>query len=360
MDLPDNEPVTEQTTTTAEERLKGTAEAMVAAGKGILAIDETSPTCSKRFAEIGIQSTEDSRRAYREMLVTSLGAGQYISAAILFDETIRQVTSDGRPFVDALREAGIIPGIKVDTGARPLAKAPGESVTEGLDGLRNRLNEYAAMGARFTKWRAVVRIGPGQPSRYCVQTNAHALGRYAALAQEAGLVPIVEPEVLMDGEHDIHRCQEVTEEVLLAVFDELAAQRCLLEGIVLKPNMVIPGIQCRVQADPMEIAELTLATLRRCVPAAVPGIAFLSGGQTGEEACANLNAMASCGPHPWELSFSFGRALQYPALPLWCGEAANLPAAQTAFLHRARMSSLARSGVYSQEMESAGLATDAG
>ncbi len=347
--------MTEEATTAAEERLKATAKAMVAPGKGILAIDETSPTCTKRFTEVGIESTEDSRRAYREMLVTSAVAGQYISSAILFDETIRQVASDGRPFVDALQAAGIIPGVKVDTGARPLAKAPWESVTEGLDRLRERLNEYREIGARFTKWRAVLRIGPGLPSRYCVRANAHALGRYAALAQEAGLVPIVEPEVLMDGEHDIHRCQEVTEEVLLAVFGELAAQRCLLEGIVLKPNMVIPGTQCRVQASPSEIAEHTLATLRRCVPAAVPGIAFLSGGQTGEEACANLNAMASRGPHPWELSFSFGRALQYPALPIWAGEATNAPAAQTAFLHRARMSSLARSGAYSQETESAGL-----
>jgi len=351
--------VTEETTTAAEESLKATAQAMVAAGKGVLAIDETSPTCTKRFTEIGIESTEDSRRAYREMLVTSPGIGQYISAAILVDETIRQVTSDGRTFVDALRAAGIIPGIKVDGGARPLAKAPGESVTEGLDRLRERLNEYRETGARFTKWRAVLRIAQGMPSRYCVQTNAHALGRYAALAQEAGLVPIVEPEVLMDGEHDIRRCQEVTEEVLLAVFDELATQRCLLEGMVLKPNMVVPGTECRVQANASEIAGLTLSTLRRCVPAAVPGIAFLSGGQTGEEACANLNAMASRGPHPWELSFSFGRALQYPALPIWSGQAANVPAAQTAFLHRARMSSLARSGVYSQEMESAGVATDA-
>ena len=338
---------------TAEETLEATAQAMVAPGRGILAIDETTPTCTKRFAEFGIESTEDSRRAYREMLVTTPGVGEYISGAILFDETIRQITSDGRPFVHTLKAEGIIPGIKVDTGARPLAKAQGETVTEGLGGLRKRLKEYSERGARFSKWRADIRIGPGLPSRYCIQTNAHALGRYATLAQEAGLVPIVEPEVLMDGEHDIHRCQEVTEQVLMAVFDELAAQQCLLEGMILKPNMVTAGSSSRVQADASEVAELTLTALRRCVPAAVPGIAFLSGGQTGEEACANLNAMASCGPMPWELSFSFGRALQYPALQIWGGEPANVPAAQLAFMHRARMSSFARMGVYSLDIERA-------
>jgi fructose-bisphosphate aldolase class I len=338
---------------TSEDELKATARAMVAGGGGILAIDETSPTCTKRFAEFGIASTEETRRSYREMLVTTPGVSEYISAAILFDETIRQRASDGRPFVDVLTANSIIPGIKVDTGARPLAKAPGETVTEGLDRLRERLEEYSEMGARFSKWRAVIRIGPGLPSRHCIRTNAHALGRSATLAQETGLVPIVEPEVLIDGDHDIRRCQEVTEEVLLAVFDELAAQRCQLEATILKPNMVTHGSHFRVQADAAEVAEQTLTTFRRCVPAAVPGIAFLSGGQTGEEACANLNAMSARGPLPWSLSFSFARALQYPALPIWGGEAANVPAAQRAFMHRARMSSLARAGRYSEDMERA-------
>ena len=337
----------------SEDGLRATAGTMVSARKGILAIDETSSTCSKRFTLAGITSTEETRRAYREMLVTTPGASEYISAAILFDETIRQKTSDGRPFADALATEGIIPGIKVDIGAKPLAKAPGESVTEGLDGLRERLNEYSAMGARFTKWRAIIRIEHGLPSRYCIQTNAHALGRYASLAQEAGLVPVVEPEVLMDGDHDIQKSQEVTEEVLLAVFEELSVQRCLLEGIILKPNMVTPGSHARTQKDTTEIAKRTLATLRRCVPRAVPGIAFLSGGQSGDEACANLNAMASNGSLPWELSFSFGRALQYPALEIWAGEAANVPAAQRAFLHRAKMSSLASAGEYSEQAERA-------
>ncbi|MGH8245800.1 MAG: class I fructose-bisphosphate aldolase, partial [Gammaproteobacteria bacterium] len=325
--------------------------AMVAAPRGILAIDETEATCTKRFAEFGITSTQDSRRDYREMLVTTRGIREYVSGAILVDETIRQTISDGRTFVELLRSAGIIPGIKVDAGARPLAGAAGEVVTEGLDRLRERLAEYREIGARFSKWRAVIRIGPGVPSRYCIRTNAHALGRYAALAQEAGLVPIVEPEVLMDGDHDIARCQDVTEEVLDAVFAELAAQRCLLEGMVLKPNMVVPGSASHSEATAIEIAERTLATLCRCVPAAVPGIAFLSGGLTGEEACANLNIMVSRAPLPWELTFSFGRALQYPALQIWGGEATNVPAAQDAFLHRVQMSGLARTGAYSPDKE---------
>ena len=337
----------------SEDELKATAAAMIAGDKGILAIDETSSTCTKRFTQVGIASTEETRRAYREMLVATPGVSEYLSAAILFDETIRQKVSDGRTFVEALAAEGIIPGIKVDTRARPLANASGETVTEGLDRLGERLKEYGELGARFTKWRAVIRIGLELPSRYCVQANAHALGRYATLAQEAGLVPIVEPEVLMEGDHDIGRSQEVTEEVLRAVFDELSAQRCLLEGIILKPSMVIAGSDSQAPADATEVAAQTLTTLRRCVPAAVPGIAFLSGGQTGEEVCANLNAMISRGPQPWALSFSFGRALQYPALEIWGGEAANLPAAQLAFLHRARMSSLARSGMYSQDMERA-------
>lgn len=334
-----------------EEKLEATARAMVAEGKGILAVDETEPTCTKRFAEFGIESTEHSRRAYREMLLTTPGIGEYISAAILVDETIRQNTADGRTFVGALDASGIIPGIKVDTGPKPLAGALGETVTEGLDGLRERLAEYREMGARFTKWRAVIRIGPDMPSRHCIAANAHALGRYAALAHEAGLVPIVEPEVLMNGEHDIHRCQEVTEEVLHSVFDQLVSQHCLLEGMILKANMVTPGSQCPAHADSGQIAERTLETLHRCVPAAVPGIAFLSGGQSGEEACRNLNAMASRGPFPWELSFSFGRALQYPALPTWGGLTDNVPAAQSALLHRARMSGLARAAAYSPDAE---------
>ncbi len=336
---------------TDEAKLAATAEAMAAAGKGILAVDETSPTCTKRFNEFGIESTEESRRAYREALLTAPGAGDYISGAIMFNETIRQSTSDGRPLIDALGATSILPGIKVDTGARPLAKAPGETVTEGLDNLRERLDEYREIGARFTKWRAVIKIGRETPSLYCIEANAHALGRYAALAQEAGLVPIVEPEVLMSGEHDIERCREVTEEVLHSLFEQLASQRCLLEGMILKPNMITSGSECPVQADTDDIAELTLNTLRRHVPAAVPGIAFLSGGQTGEEACKNLNAMVSRGPHPWELTFSFGRALQHPALEIWGGKAGNVPAAQSAFLHRARMSSAARTGAYTPVME---------
>lgn len=338
---------------TNEEKLEATANAMVARGKGILAIDESSGTCMKRFTEAGIECTEDSRGAYREMLITTPGIGEYISAAILFDETIRQSNADGTPFVDLLNAAGIIPGIKVDTGAKPLAKASGETVTEGLDGLRERLNEYAEMGARFAKWRAPISIGPGIPSRYCIETNAHALGRYAALSQEAGLVPIVEPEVLYNGEHEIRRCQEVTEDALNSVFEQLALQLCFLEGIILKPNMVTSGRDCPTQADTDEIAELTLRTFRRCVPAAVPGIGFLSGGQSGEEACARLSAMASQSLLPWELSFSFGRALQRPALQIWGGNSANVPAARSAFLHRARMTSMARDGRYSPNMEHA-------
>lgn len=338
---------------TNSELLEGTASALVAPGKGILAIDETAGTCTKRFDELGIESTPDSRRAYRELLLTAPGLADYISGAILVDETFRQTAPDARPMVSVVREAGILPGIKVDAGARPLAGAPDETVTEGLDRLRERLEEYRRMGAAFTKWRAVIRIGPEQPTRRCIAANAHALGRYAALVQEAGLVPIVEPEVLMNGYHDIHRCQEVTEQVLRAVFDELAMQRVLLEGIVLKPNLVTPGSQATEQAPAAQIAAYSLVTLRRCVPAAVPGIAFLSGGQTGEEACENLGLMAASDGLPWQLTFSFGRALQYPALGIWGGSPDNVAAAQAALLHRARMSSMARSGSYTRKDERA-------
>jgi fructose-bisphosphate aldolase class I len=336
---------------TNQENLEATANAMVASRKGILATDETVGTCTKRFVECGIESTEDSRGAYRGMFYATPGIGEYISGVIMYDETIRQSTADGRRFVDVLNAAGVIPGIKVDTGAKPLANAPGETVTEGLDGLRERLNEYREIGARFTKWRAVISIGPGIPSRHCVEANAHALARYAALAQEAGLVPIVEPEVLWDGDHDIHRCREVTEDVLRSVFEQLASQRCSLEGIILKPNMITSGRECPAPADTDEIAELTLETLRSCVPDAVPGIAFLSGGQSGEEACERLGAMAAKGDLPWQLTFSFGRALQRPSLQTWGGDPANVPAAQSAFLHRARMASMAREGRYSRNME---------
>ncbi len=336
---------------TDTDTLIATAKAMVAPGKGILAVDESTETCTKRFAEFSIESTETSRRDYREMMFRAPGIGEYVSGAILYDETIRQDAADGSRIVDVLKEAGILPGIKVDTGAKPLAGAPGETITEGLDGLRDRLAEYREIGARFTKWRAILGVSAEMPSRYCIETNAHALGRYAALAQEAGLVPIVEPEVLMDGDHDIERCREVTSQVLRTTFEQLSAQRVMLEGIVLKPNMVIAGSECSRQATSDEIAELTLTTLREFVPAEVSGIAFLSGGQTGEEACTNPDAMLRGGELPWELTYSFGRALQYPSLEIWDGS--NGAEAQAALLHRARMSSLARSGRYSEEEERA-------
>lgn len=331
----------------ANGELTSTAQAMVAPGKGVLAVDESTATCTKRFAELGIESTPDRRRDYRQMMFTAPGIGEYVSGAILYDETIRQTASDGRAMVDVMKAAGIIPGIKVDTGAKPLAKAPGETVTEGLDGLRERLNEYRELGARFAKWRAVLRIGEEIPSRTCIETNAHALGRYAALAQEAGLVPIVEPEVLMDGSHTIERCREVTGDVLGNVFAQLELQRVDLAGIVLKPNMVVAGMDCPEQPRPERVAELTLNTLRERVPDSVPGIAFLSGGMSGEESCQNLDAMNRTGDLPWELTYSFGRALQFPGLPTWGGKPENVSAAQAALLHRARMSSNARSGRYS-------------
>jgi fructose-bisphosphate aldolase class I len=335
--------------------LERTAQALVAPGKGILAVDETVATCTRRFEQAGIESTEATRAAYRCMFFTAPRLGDYISGAILFDETIRQSTADGTRFVTLLERAGVLPGIKVDRGARPLANAPGETVTEGLDGLRERLEEYRSLGARFTKWRAVIRIGDGLPTQRCIEANAHALARYAALAQEAGLVPIVEPEVLMDGEFSIGRDEQVTGDVLRAVFHALAGQQVVMEGIVLKPNMVTAGSASASGASPEEVAERTVATLRRCVPAAVPGIAFLSGGMSGEQACTHLSAMVAAHTLPWRLSFSFGRALQYPALEVWAGDEANVAAAQSAFQHRARMSCLAASGAYTLDDESAGL-----
>jgi fructose-bisphosphate aldolase class I len=335
------------------DELASTARAMVAPGKGILAADESTGTIEKRFTSIGVESTEDNRRAYREMLFTAKGLGDHISGVILFDETIRQSTADGTSFVDVLRTAGMIPGIKVDTGAKPLAGFPGESVTEGLDGLRGRLEEYRGLGARFAKWRAVIALGPGLPTAGCIQANAHALARYAALCQEAGLVPMVEPEVLMDGDHSIDVHEAATEWTLNAVFDELYAQRVDLEGTILKTNMVLSGKEAAQQAGVQEVAKRTLHCLRATVPPAVPGIAFLSGGQADVPATAHLDAMNRTGPHPWELSFSYGRALQAPALKAWAGHSANAEQGQRALLHRARCNGAARSGTYSQDMENA-------
>jgi fructose-bisphosphate aldolase class I len=331
--------------------LEETARALVAPGKGILAADESDGTIKKRFDSIGIESTEESRRAYRDMLFTTDGAADHVSGVILFDETIRQSSADGTPFPKLLESEGVIPGIKVDKGAKDLANAPGEKVTEGLDGLRDRLAEYRGLGARFTKWRAVITIGGGIPSEYCIWTNAHALARYAALSQEAGLVPIVEPEVLMDGDHSIETSFDVTSRTLHAVFTELRDQRVHFEQMLLKPNMVLSGYEASQRAGVQEVAETTVRCFRRHVPAAVPGVVFLSGGQTDEDATAHLNAMNAMGPHPWELSFSYGRALQAPALKAWAGEAANVAAGQAAYLHRARLNGLARSGSYSPEME---------
>lgn len=328
---------------------------MVAPGKGILAADESTGTIKNRLDSIDVPSTEDSRRDYRQLLFTTPAVGNYLSGVILFDETLRQSSADGVPFSKLLWDNGILPGIKVDAGAKDLAGAPGEKVTEGLDGLRERLAEYVELGAAFTKWRAVIEIGGSRPSRACLEANAHALARYAALSQEAGLVPIVEPEVLMDGDHDMERCREVTEAALQLTFRELFNQNVLLEGMVLKPNMVVPGKQCSRQNSVQEVAEATVRVLRRQVPGAVPGIAFLSGGQSEEEATAHLNAMnmqdAMGGPLPWELSFSYGRALQASALQAWRGQAGNVPAAQAALAHRAKMNSLARSGDYQSGME---------
>ncbi len=337
------------------EALKSIAKAMVAEGKGILAADESSPTIAKRFASIDVESTESNRQSYRQMLFTADGMADYISGVILYDETLRQSTDDGVPFPKLLTDLGVVPGIKVDMGAKPLAFHEGEKVTEGLDGLRDRLKEYYDLGARFTKWRAVIAIGDNIPSANCLDVNAHALARYAALSQEAGLVPIVEPEVLMDGSHTIERCEEVTAAALKQVFAALEAQGVALEGICLKPNMVISGADCPTQADSKQIAEATVRCLTSNVPAAVPGIVFLSGGQTEEQAATNLSEMNKIGPHPWELSFSYGRALQASALKAWSGDVDKLDAGKKAFLHRSRCASAARDGSYSEEMEAAGV-----
>jgi len=355
-----------------------TAKALVADHKGLLAMDESNPTCNKRFAKLNIPQTVEARRAYRELIVTAPGLGESISGAILFDETIRQQKKDGTPFLKVLADAGIIPGIKVDAGAKDLAAHPGEKITEGLDGLRDRLKEYGQMGARFAKWRAVIAIGEGIPTRSCIEANAHALARYAALCQEAGLVPIVEPEVLMDGDHSLERCREVTEEVLRTVFNQLVCQRVLLEGMLLKPNMVLPGLTCPPQQevkevgigeqqyqvrlmdrqpdeeqDIEEVANITVKSLWRTVPAAVPGIAFLSGGQSAELASARLNVMNLRFKLqlPWALSFSFARAIQQPALEKWRGQETNVLAAQRALLHRAKCNRAARRGEYTAAME---------
>jgi fructose-bisphosphate aldolase, class I len=335
----------------ATQSLAETAGALVAPGKGILAADESPPTIEKRFQKINVESTEDNRRAYREMLFTTPGIGDHISGVILYDETIRQKAADGTLFPQILENAGVIPGIKVDKGAKPLAGSLDEKVTEGLDGLRDRLAEYLELGARFTKWRAVIEIGEGIPTYHCIHANAHALGRFAALSQEAGLVPIVEPEVLMDGAHSIGRCYETTEWMLKETFQELFFQRVELEGMLLKPNMVLSGKGASEQAGVEEVAQATVRCLRSAVPAAVPGIVFLSGGQSAEVATAHLNAMNAMGEHPWQLSFSFARALQGPALETWRGDEGNVQQAQEIFAHRARMNSAARSGSYSEELE---------
>jgi len=331
--------------------LEDIARALVAPGKGILAADESSGTIKKRFDSINVESTEENRRAYRDLLFTTEGAPDYISGVILYDETIRQGAADGTPFPELLEGQGVIPGIKVDMGANDLANAPGEKVTEGLDGLRERLNEYCELGAKFTKWRAVITIDKGIPTEYCLWTNAHALARYGALSQEAGLVPIIEPEVLMDGDHSIETAFDVTSRTLHAVFTELRDQKVWFEQMLLKPNMVLSGYDASGRAGIQEVAEQTIRCFKRHVPSAVPGIVFLSGGQTDEDATAHLNAMNAMGPHPWELSFSYGRALQAPALKAWRGAAENVQAGQAAYLHRAKMNGLARSGSYSPDME---------
>jgi len=330
-----------------------TARALVANDKGLLAMDESNPTCDERFAAWGIPQTKESRRSYRELIVTTPDLGASISGVILYDETIREKKKDGTPFLKIIVDAGIIPGIKVDAGAKDMAGHPGEKITEGLDGLRDRLRGYAQMGARFAKWRAVITIGPGIPSRACVEANAQALARYAALCQEAGLVPIIEPEVLMDGDHPIERCLALTEEVLHMVFDELYAQQVMLEGLLLKPNMILPGLACPEQETVDEVADATVKCLLRAVPAAVPGIVFLSGGQSGELASARLNAMNARfrGRVPWALAFSFARAIQQPALEIWSGHEDKVDLAQHALSYRAKCNRAARRGNFPAAME---------
>ncbi len=334
--------------------LNDVARAIATPGKGILAADESSGTIKKRFDSINVESTEDRRRAYREMLFRTAGASDYVSGVILFDETIRQNAADGTPLTKILESQGIIPGIKVDKGTTPLAKSPKELVTDGLDGLRARLVEYRELGAKFAKWRAVIDIAEGIPTQYCIDVNAHALARYAALCQDEGIVPIVEPEVLMDGDHSLERCSDVTTATLLTVFDELIDQRVELDGMLLKPNMVIPGKKFSGgKASPEAVADATIACFREVVPAAVPGIMFLSGGQGDEEATANLDAINKKGPHPWVFSFSYGRALQAAALQAWKGADSNIAAGQGAYLHRAKMNGLAQKGEWSAAAENA-------
>ncbi len=331
------------------EHLAETALAMVAPGKGIIAIDESNATIAKRFAGVGIENSEEQRRAYRELLLTTPGLGDYISGAILFDETLRQSTRDGKPFTQVMRDAGIIPGIKVDRGTHALAGFPGEVVTEGLDGLRDRLKEYYGLGARFAKWRAVINIGDDIPSGTCIEANAHALARYAALCQECGLVPMVEPEVLMEGNHDIETCYEVTEVTLRALFDALYNQNVALEGTILKASMVLPGTDSDEQASVEEVAEATLMCLKSAVPAILPGIVFLSGGQGDEDATAHLDAMNRMGPNPWPLSFSYGRAMQSAALELWSKDLdGNVGKAQETVYSRARDNGLAAQGRWNE------------
>ncbi len=336
-----------------EQSLMVTAKSLMANGKGLLAIDESNPTCNKRFADLGIPQTEEARRSYRELLVTTPALHENISGIILYDETFYQKAKDGTSFVNHMRAQGIIPGIKVDTGAHAMAAHPGEKITEGLDGLRERLKAYFQIGARFAKWRAAISVGVDLPSRTCIEANAHALARYAALCQEVGLVPIVEPEVLMDGPHSLERCRQLSELVLHSVFDQLYAQRVMLEGLILKPNMILPGLTCHVQNPLAEIADVTVETFLRVVPAAVPGIAFLSGGQASELASARLNAMnlRFKGRLPWELGFSFSRALQEHALEIWKGHDEQTRAAQQNLYHRALCNRAARRGEYTQEME---------
>jgi fructose-bisphosphate aldolase, class I len=335
------------------DKLRETAQALVAADKGLLAMDESTPTANKRFAALGIPQSEEARRAYRDMIVTTPELGECLNGAILVDETIRQETRSGVPFPKALQQQGIIPGIKVDAGAKPMAAHPGEKLTSGLDGLRERLADYVKLGARFAKWRAAITIGDGIPSLGCIHANALLLALYAALCQEASLVPIVEPEVLMDGDHSLDRCAEVTETTLHLVFDQLVAQEVLLEGMILKPNMVVPGLDARPQVTDDEIANTTVHTLLRTVPAAVPGVAFLSGGQSGKQACSRLSAMNSRfrGRLPWALTYSFARAIQQPAMEIWHGEGGNVPPAQEALLHRAQCARAARRGEYTAAME---------